>query len=209
MHKTFTAWLLARKQPSVMVGDAVLAAVTDPVYIRSCHIADLANDAKVDPAWPTSGSRKVDFIRYLEARRASPGALRAFEEAWGDWKLYRTEVLGEPAQERGFVYFICTDDGEFVKIGWAADPEKRLAQLQTGNPKRLVIVATLLGDRELEAEAHEFFRPASDELRVGEWFPMHAGLASSIAAFVGHRTEIQVAVDEAALRKVIGDSDVD
>jgi hypothetical protein len=59
-------------------------------------------------------------------------------------------------------YFI--SDGEAVKIGYSTDPESRLRYLQTGHPKKLV----LLGVCSIpEPVLHEKF----ESLRLqGEWF---------------------------------------
>lgn len=65
------------------------------------------------------------------------------------------------------VYFIYDEWGGAVKIGVAGDPLRRLDQLQTGNPRRLVLLGTIPGGRGIEAEIHDHFRPA--HLRM-EWF---------------------------------------
>ena len=62
-------------------------------------------------------------------------------------------------------------DGEFAKIGIAADPIQRTADLQTGNPRALSIVHTVHVDREsaarVEAQAHFLLR---EQHVLGEWF---------------------------------------
>lgn len=63
------------------------------------------------------------------------------------------------------VYFIGA--GSRVKIGYSSDPEKRLTELQVGNPDRLTILATLDGGAVLENTIHAAF--ARDRLD-GEWF---------------------------------------
>jgi len=65
------------------------------------------------------------------------------------------------------VYFIT--DGDFTKIGVSNDPKKRLANLQTSNPKRLHLIGTLRGGYSLEKRLHAHFA----ERRVsGEWFKL-------------------------------------
>lgn len=84
-------------------------------------------------------------------------------EALDIWREHRADST--------FVYFIttwpCDEIGDHVKIGYAADPISRLAELQCGNPNGLYIAALLLGTRELEAYLHAIWSQA----RVrGEWF---------------------------------------
>lgn len=60
--------------------------------------------------------------------------------------------------------------GNHVKIGAAADPFRRLQELQTGNPVVLEIVAVLPGGFDMEKHLHEKFR---EDHYHGEWF--HCG----------------------------------
>lgn len=64
------------------------------------------------------------------------------------------------------VYFI--SDGEHIKIGYTEQSvSSRLATLQTGNPKRLVVLCEISGGREFELQLHQKFKA----LHVrGEWF---------------------------------------
>jgi hypothetical protein len=65
----------------------------------------------------------------------------------------------------GYVYLI--DAGMDVKIGYARNPFKRLALLQTGNSEPLRLAAAFPGTKQTERELHELF--AGDRIR-GEWF---------------------------------------
>jgi len=79
-------------------------------------------------------------------------------------------------EEKGYVYFISEEtyrrngklDIEFVKIGWTEkNPEKRLAALQTSNPRKLFILGTIKTNKRAEGFIHDEFEYA----RVrGEWF---------------------------------------
>lgn len=66
----------------------------------------------------------------------------------------------------GFVYAIAAGNG-LVKIGWSADPMRRLVKIRSDCPA----VATLLGvvpaTRKQESELHALLRPWK---RNGEWF---------------------------------------
>lgn len=76
-----------------------------------------------------------------------------------------------------FVYFIEAIGSDSIKIGTASDPMARLADLQTGCPFELVLLATVPGGYQLEDELHERF--SSSVLR-GEWFRGDPALRSYI-----------------------------
>ncbi|MFJ8856618.1 GIY-YIG nuclease family protein [Streptomyces sp. NPDC102437] len=66
-----------------------------------------------------------------------------------------------------FVYVIGPAGSTRVKIGTSNNPEKRLKELQTGNPDRLGILWSTPGGRELESMLHRAFAAYRVE---GEWF---------------------------------------
>lgn len=57
--------------------------------------------------------------------------------------------------------------GDSIKVGIAKDVPKRIASLQTGNPKRLYLLHVLPGDRRIEKALHRKLRKARG---IGEWF---------------------------------------
>ncbi|MFE3861072.1 GIY-YIG nuclease family protein [Streptomyces goshikiensis] len=65
------------------------------------------------------------------------------------------------------VYLIGDAKTMHVKIGIASDPKRRLSEIQTGNPARLVIFAVFLGNARTERALHKRF--ATRRLS-GEWF---------------------------------------
>ncbi|MFD3937832.1 GIY-YIG nuclease family protein [Streptomyces sp. NPDC058611] len=66
-----------------------------------------------------------------------------------------------------YVYVIGSSGSTHVKIGTSVSPEKRLKELQTGNPGRLEVLWCTPGGRDLESALHKVF----DEYRMeGEWF---------------------------------------
>lgn len=76
------------------------------------------------------------------------------------------------------VYAIQAGDGGPVKIGVAADVEKRVRQLQTGQSARLRVLHVWQGDRGMERELH---RRLAGHHVGGEWFaPVPALLDGSI-----------------------------
>lgn len=68
---------------------------------------------------------------------------------------------------QSFVYVICGDEPEPVKVGKANDVRARIATLQTGNPQDLRLLYVLPGDAELEWQLHR--RLQGGRVR-GEWF---------------------------------------
>ncbi len=66
------------------------------------------------------------------------------------------------------IYFIQDSGTLDIKIGYTAtSAEARMATLQTGNPSRLVLLATIAGGRPAESALHAWF--AAHRVS-GEWF---------------------------------------
>jgi hypothetical protein len=74
---------------------------------------------------------------------------------------------------RDRVYFIQEGNGGPIKIGWAARVDRRLSQLQPGNPRPLRIAGTMPGGVKEERELHRKFK---DTRLYGEWFAPSAEL---------------------------------
>jgi hypothetical protein len=80
-----------------------------------------------------------------------------------------------PQEGNGFVYVIHAMGTNRIKIGHSADPEKRLAQLQTGSPHELKLLGQWPGTIEVEQLVHKRLA----EYRCGgEWF--------SVPPFIGN-----------------------
>lgn len=77
------------------------------------------------------------------------------------------------------IYFIQSADGTGpIKIGFAVDPQKRIAEIQRMSPTRLRTLATIDGDRATESVLHRGF----SHLRAyGEWFRPEQELLDFIA----------------------------
>jgi hypothetical protein len=72
-----------------------------------------------------------------------------------------------PSSCEGFVYFVQAGAGGPIKVGWSQDVARRIAELQTANAHRLLLLGTLPGRMEKEAAVHT----ALAHLRLeGEWF---------------------------------------
>ena len=65
------------------------------------------------------------------------------------------------------LYIIQSDVTGMIKIGRSKNPQKRLKQLQTGNPNKLKIIAEFKGEGWKEKIIHERLRMYRLE---GEWF---------------------------------------
>jgi hypothetical protein len=79
---------------------------------------------------------------------------------------YRPDHV-RPGERQGVVYFIQAGEDGPIKIGWSSDVEKRIAQLQTANAHKLILLGTIPGSLQDESAIHAMF----DHLRLeAEWF---------------------------------------
>lgn len=79
----------------------------------------------------------------------------------------QTDAMGstEQMEGEGWIYFIETENGQYVKIGFSFRPVRRLGQLGTLMPVRLV--GCFPGSKSTERWLHARFAP---NRRIGEWF---------------------------------------
>ena len=88
-----------------------------------------------------------------------------------------------PASRPGEVYLIAQSGSNFFKVGRSVDPDKRLSDLQTGQPQKLVMVERkkvsnmLEGEKRLLAEMKANFVPAPGGT---EWFEADIAKAQEI-----------------------------
>eukprot|EP01117_Protostelium_nocturnum_P009445 TRINITY_DN3369_c0_g1_i2.p1 TRINITY_DN3369_c0_g1~~TRINITY_DN3369_c0_g1_i2.p1 ORF type:complete len:255 (-),score=44.08 TRINITY_DN3369_c0_g1_i2:710-1474(-) len=93
-------------------------------------------------------------------------------------KLIRMDAINLEKERKvpnssGYVYFIHEEGTSNFKIGMSLDPESRLAHLNTGNPRSLILkakseVADMLS---AEKKLHELFKVKRSKLGGGtEWF---------------------------------------
>lgn len=84
--------------------------------------------------------------------------------------MKQTRVRTMQPKESGFIYAII-DESDRVKLGKAADVDRRLAELQTGNAEKLTIMYLWYVDSMTKAETglHHIF--AAYRVR-GEWFKL-------------------------------------
>jgi hypothetical protein len=113
-----------------------------------------------------SGNRRKPF-------RARKSVMSNGKQIYIDIGCFKTYKEAETAlnDEWGSnVYFI--SDGEFIKIGKANNVERRLKELQTGNPKELKILRIIkctdeYAAYELETFLHSMLHSVNS---IGEWF---------------------------------------
>ena len=82
----------------------------------------------------------------------------------------------------GYIYFITEIPfNKRVKIGMSNNPSKRLKQLQTGNPNRLVIYHMFesIDYKLLERTMHEICK---DKKIINEWFEMEESELQSLVS---------------------------
>jgi hypothetical protein len=87
---------------------------------------------------------------------------------------------------RGFVYVIHAVGTDRVKIGYSAEPEKRLADLQTASPFPLALIGKREGAPDLERRFH---RHLSEYRRIGEWFEFDPQEALSLLSQISQNDE--------------------
>lgn len=99
-------------------------------------------------------------------------------------------LAGDSKLNAGDVYVIAedgyTDDGSgrrMYKLGMSANVEKRVKQLQTGNPRTLVLLCKMYfpNKRKLESYLHRQFK---NERRNGEWFSLTLENVTAIIDFM-------------------------
>jgi len=56
---------------------------------------------------------------------------------------------------------------EYIKIGWSNNPQERIKSIQTGSPYKVMTMAVLPGDSEVENALHNKFKKYRTS---GEWF---------------------------------------
>lgn len=88
------------------------------------------------------------------------------------------------------VYIIKAGETEFVKIGWAVDPEQRLRELQCAHYEPLLIIRVLDGGPETEAWMHRRF---CNRRKLGEWFIFDAEM---LAVVPPHAIELRPQVSD-------------
>lgn len=104
-----------------------------------------------------------NFIEAQEARMDGAERQRKHREA-------RRDMINAglaPDQRQPVVYFVQSEHGGPVKIGFAEDVARRMVQLQVSRPDKLVLLASMPGSVRDEADMHRRFVHIRER---GEWF---------------------------------------
>jgi Meiotically up-regulated gene 113 len=124
------------------------------------------------------GESMTALVKCDQARAALAECIRVvnaqrFVSNNEDYPMYlRTELVSaaefwKAFHERGAVYFIRDKGADTIKIGYSADPWKRLSNLQVGNSSRLELIGVVAAERAIEGIVHfQLIEGAID----GEWF---------------------------------------
>lgn len=163
-------------------GKALLIAANDnletelrklsyPVYIprRALENENGVRDSHMK--WKSSNADFLSRKRVVGVGNVSGVSERALEHLLSEI----SDVGRLPSQiANSFVYAISDEHQKFTKIGYAVSPVRRLAELQTGSPHRLMVYRafrfpTISIAKEVEFNAHSI---ASRQYRrmSGEWF---------------------------------------
>jgi hypothetical protein len=80
----------------------------------------------------------------------------------------------------GLVYFLLGERTKLVKIGWCRRfLVRRVNQLQTGSPDKLILLGILKGGKSLEADLHRRF---NENRKYLEWFDFSEDINKLIAS---------------------------
>lgn len=97
------------------------------------------------------------------------------------------DVRAQRKGRQGYVYLIAVKgDPLAVKIGYSVNPEARVGELQTGNPRELYLLAKMPGTLADEKAIHTKFKHKN---LIGEWFKGHLEVINEFNGFfVARRT---------------------
>lgn len=96
-------------------------------------------------------------------------------DEWREVIEYLRTITDQPT---GHVYFIGNREQRIVKIGYSADPSRRLPSIQTGSAYPLELFGTIEGSEATELKLHARFAHLH---RTGEWFDLGEDLVRFIA----------------------------
>lgn len=133
----------------------------------------------------TQAERDNDIRQYLLNWRAEKERLASEQARRAEIERQSEERAERKASGLGVVYFIQGEDGGNIKIGWSGRVEGRRKDHQCSSPVRLVVLTTMPGRREDEAELHRRF---SHLRQHGEWFAPAPDLVAYIGGLQGQRS---------------------
>lgn len=107
-----------------------------------------------------------DYCDYVNGNQIVPAV--TLKTAGHAYKLDRTkndpeveaaygiirDAKAQKAGKQGYVYLMVEKGKKYAKIGYSVNPEKRIAEVQTGNPRQLTLVGKIKGTPSDEAKMH-------------------------------------------------------
>ena len=126
---------------------------------------DYVNAQRPQQPVPSMALRTAGHVYDIEKSERGPEV----EAALGVLRDYKAQRDGR----QGYVYLI--SDGTAYKVGYSVNPNKRVAELQTGNPRKLSLLASIPGTEADEKALHQKY--ISDNL-LQEWFAASPELRS-------------------------------
>lgn len=139
---------------------------------------------KAGRSWQGSRRRTAieaaqDYCDYINGNNVSPAP--TLKSAGHSYSLEREhqdpevaaaygvirDAKAQKAGKQGYVYLICEKATKYGKIGYSVNPEKRIAEIQTGNPRQLELVGKIEGKPEDEAAMHAKY---IEQNVLQEWF---------------------------------------
>ncbi len=116
-----------------------------------------------DPRWTEYWNRKKEEEKAVKIKKE----LDAIREDEKEKENMEKVARKPPKKLKGYVYFIQGQCGGAIKIGYSANPAKRLKELQTGYPDTLKILLMIPGSESTERTLHREFEASRLN---GEWF---------------------------------------
>lgn len=132
-------------------------------------------------------NKSAGHKRPQQPKRPVPKEVR---DALGVLRDYKAQQAGV----QGYVYLIteARDGGGLVygKIGYSTNPEKRLAELQTGNPRKLILLYSMKGTEADERRLHAKYAPQNV---LQEWFRITKELILEFPANTSKTGKVDIA----------------
>lgn len=131
--------------------------------------------------------KKVFTIDGIQLSKCKHNLIAAkFQEIYGynpllEFKRNKiNNILEEKEFNSEYIYLITDLEEEYCKIGVSKDPQKRLSNLQTSNPKTLKIYSLFRGNKIIEGKLHKIY----SELKIGgEWFSFKDSLYDKFSEY--------------------------
>lgn len=133
--------------------DRAAAHALDGVFRQRCRVRD--------DLWKRLAAAMRQ--RSHELRPLAAGRPSAYDTQAPEQIAFWERRLTQPS----YVYFIQSGADGPIKIGLTNKPTRRVPELQTGNPRELLLRHVIPGDMAVEKQLHVRFEPA--RIR-GEWF---------------------------------------